>query len=315
MAKKKLLLLGISGLTGYKLGLGSSKTFDVFGTYNSRESVLDGVESFKFDICNSDMGDMIAKIKPDLVINATALHNVDYCQTNPDDAYAVNATFLDSLNTKSRDFGFKIIHISTDYVFDGSKNKPYSEDDLPNPLSVYGQSKLKGERILLESDHAVIRTSVIYGWTPLELAGKTSSSGKPINFGMWLLTKLSKGEPLSIVTDQFASATLADSLAESILTLAQSDSSGLYHVAGLSCESRYDFSIKLAKEFGYDPSLISKTDSSKFLQKAKRPNYSCLDSTKFRNNFGEKLLSTEESLKIMREQVSQDAPYLLGPNR
>lgn len=313
--KKKLLILGISGLTGYKIGLGSSKKYDIFGTYNAREFTIDGVNSFKFDIYNSDADAVISKIKPDLLINATALHNVDYCQTNPDDAYAVNTRFLDLINKKSRDSGFKIIHISTDYVFDGSKNKPYSEDDSPNPLSVYGKSKLDGEKILLESGHTVVRSSVIYGWTPLELAGKTSSSGKPINFGMWLLTKLNKGEPLSIVTDQFASATLADSLAESILTIVQSDKSGLYHIAGLSCESRYDFSIKLAKEFGYDPSFISKTDSTKFTQKAKRPNYSCLDSSKFRRDFGAKLLSTEESLKIMKDQVLHDAPNLLGPSK
>jgi len=136
---------------------------------------------------------------------------------------------------------------------------------------------MRGEKILQNSNHIILRPSVVYGWTPLELAGTVSSSGKPMNFAMWLLTKLNKKEPLKIVTDQYATATLADTIAESALKIAEADSSGLYHVSGLSCESRYEFSQKLAKEFGYDVNLIKPTDSSQFKQKAKRPSYSCLD--------------------------------------
>jgi len=166
--------------------------------------------------------------------------------------------FLHELNILSKNYNFKIIHISTDYVFDGKKNKPYNETDVPKPLSVYGKSKMSGEKILLTNGHTIIRTGVVYGWTPLEISGLTSSSGKPMNFALWVLTQLHKNEKLNIVTDQFATATLADSLAESILKIIESDKTGLYHISGLSCESRYDFSIKLAKEFGYDPTKISK---------------------------------------------------------
>ena len=135
-----------------------------------------------------------------------------------------------------------------------------------------------------------------------------------MNFALWLLTKLHKNEPLKIVTDQFASATLADSIAESILKMAESKTGGLFHVAGLSCESRYDFSNKLAKKFGYDESLISKVDSSEFKQKAKRPAYSCLNSQKAINEFGLKLRTTEQALEIMKKQVEQEAPQFLANN-
>ena len=168
---------------------------------------------------------------------------------------------------------------------------------------------------MLSNEHTVIRTGVVFGWTPLEVSGLTSSSGKPMNFALWVLTQLHKNEKLSIVTDQIATATLADSLAESILKIMESNKNGLYHISGLSCESRYEFSIKLAKEFGYDPIMISKTDSSKFKQKAKRPSYSCLDSTKSINEFSLELLDTENALKIMREQVANEAPHLLANSK
>ncbi len=308
---KKLLIFGISGLTGSKLGTLAISDYDVFGTYNDKKFNHSKITSIKFDIQKSNLLELLKQINPDIVINTTALHNVDYCETNPDDAYKINSNFIEILNEYSQKFNFKLIHISTDYVFDGKQKTPYSENDPAIPLSVYGNSKLHGEKILLNSNHVVVRTSVVYGWSKLENSGQISSSGKPMNFAVWLLNQLKKQTPLKIVTDQFATATLADSLAQSILKIAKSQKSGLYHISGLSCESRYDFSIKLAKEFGYDSNLISKTDSSQFKQKAKRPSYSCLDSTKFMTDFDFELLETEDALKIMKQQVFVDSPDLL----
>ena len=135
-----------------------------------------------------------------------------------------------------------------------------------------------------------------------------------MNFALWALTKMQKNEPLKIVSDQFATATLADSLAESILTITASKKTyGLYHVSGLSCESRYDFTVKLAEKFGYNPSsLVAPVNSSSFKQKAKRPQYSCLDCTKAINEYGLNLHTTEDALNIMKSQVEKEAPHLLG---
>src|SRR3989442_12126741 len=133
-----------------------------------------------------------------------------------------------------------------------------------------------------------------------------------MNFAMWLLTKLNKGEPLKIVTDQFASATLADSLAESILKIASSYKSGLYHVSGLSCESRYEFAVKLAEKFGYNKSLISQTTSSGFIQKAIRQGYSCLNCEKAKKEVGLRLLTTDEAMDVMKNQVEKEAPYFIS---
>lgn len=311
--KKKILILGISGLTGYKLAKIAYSSFDVYGTFNIRPVNLENCMISQLDLIKIEqLKKLLVEIKPDIVVNTAALHNVDYCEENQEQATKVNVDAMRILFYNAEKLGFKFLHVSTDYVFNGNANRPYRETDNAMPISFYGKTKLEGEKILLDSRHIVVRPSVVYGWTPLELAGTTSSSGKPMNFAMWVLTKLARKEPIKIVTDQFASATLADSLAESILKMAESDKSGLYHVSGLSCESRYDFTIKLAKKFGHNTSLISPTTSTSFVQKAKRPTYSCLDCQKATKEFGLRLLTTEESLNIMRHQVEKEAPHLLA---
>lgn len=311
--KKKLLVLGISGLTGYKIAKAANPEYEVHGTFNIRPVKLENCTTFQLDLTKKeDVTRAFSDIKPDLAINTTALHNVDYCEENQEQATLVNTTAVKHLYENSEKTGSKLIHISTDYVFDGKKTSPYTELDEAIPISFYGKSKLEGEKVLAGSRHVVVRPSVVYGWTPLELAGITSSSGKPMNFAMWLLTKLSKKEALKIVTDQFASATLADTLADACLKIGKSDKSGLYHVSGLSCESRYEFTVKLAEKFGYDPSSISKTDSSSFVQKAKRPQHSCLDCHKAIRELGIKLTTTGEALDIMKSQVEKEAPHLLN---
>jgi dTDP-4-dehydrorhamnose reductase len=304
---EKLLVCGISGLTGYKIAQMASE-YDVAGTFNTRKVDLD-CEKIQANLTDKEkINEIFSKIKPDIVINATALHNVDYCEENPDESIRVNTELVKNLSTNCDKIGAKFIHISTDYVFDGKQQKPYTENDKPLPLSQYGKSKLNGENILKNSNHVVIRPSVIYGWTPMELAGTTSSSGKPMNFAMWLLKSLHEKKSLRIVIDQYTTATLADSLAESILKISKTDKFGLYHIAGLSCESRYDFSIKLAKKFGYDENLINPVKSSEFTQKASRPSFSCLDSSNAINDFQLNLLTTDNALEIMESQILQEAP-------
>jgi len=310
---KKMLIFGSSGLAGSKLAEQAKNEYSVYGTYNKRTPNIENITNYKLELSDTEnLQKLIEEIKPDVIVNATALHNVDYCEENKDESFFINSDVLQKIIDTSQQFHSKIIHISTDYVFDGNSTTPYKEDDVASPVSVYGESKLKGEEIILSHNHTVVRPSVVYGWTSLELEGIVSSSGKPVNFAMWVLDKLHKKEPLTIVTDQFATATLADSLASSILKIISSEKSGLYHISGLSCESRYDFSKKLAKVFGYDQTKISSTDSSQFKQKAKRPSYSCLDCTKAIKEFDLKLYTSEEALEIMKKQVEIDAPYLIG---
>jgi len=311
--KKKLLVLGISGLLGSKLAK-LATDFEIFGTYNLRSIQIENAIISKLDISDfKQIDDLFNEIKPDFVINTTTLHNVDYCEKNPDESFLINSKAVKAIQENCTKIGSILVHLSTDYVFDGKQKTPYTEKDIPSPLSIYGKSKLEGEGFVSEN-HCVIRPSVIYGWNSLELSDKTSSSGKSINFAMWLLSKLNKGEDLKIVNDQFTTSTLADSLAEAILTIIKNSKGGIYHISGLSCESRFEFAIKLAMEFGHDINHIHSVDSSQFKQIAQRPAFSCLNCQKAINQFGLKLLSTEDSLKIMRKQIAKEAPHLLGKN-
>lgn len=308
----KLLVIGASGLVGHKVAKKAADAGDdVAGTYNSREADL-GFPCAKADVTDADrIRRLVSECSPDAVVNTSALHNVDYCEQHPAESDEINASAVGVLARACTEAGAKLVHLSTDYVFDGAKDSPYSERDEPSPLSAYGRSKLAGER-LVGGGHAVVRTSVVYGWTPAELAGIPSSSGKGINFALWLLKSLSSGKQVSIVTDQHATATLADSLAESLLKVAKSTESGTFHVAGADCQSRYEFATDLAKVFGHDAGLVSPTESARFAQKAKRPARSCLDSSRARRLLNLTHPSTRDALCTMRAQVEREAPELVG---
>lgn len=306
----KLLVIGSSGLVGRKVAARASDAgVKVTGTYNSR-GADPGFPCVKCNVTDAEgMRRLVSEASPDVVINAAALHNVDYCEQRPAESDAVNAGAVGALAQACTKAGARLVHLSTDYVFDGSKESAYTEDDEPAPLNAYGRSKLAGERLLEGTGHAVVRTSVVYGWTPAELAGIPSSSGKGINFALWLLKSLSSGRQVSIVTDQYATATLADSLAESLLRIAEG---GTFHIAGADCQSRYEFAAELADVFGHDADLVAPTESGKFAQKASRPARSCLDSSRARRALGVSHPRTREALGIMREQVEREAPELVG---
>lgn len=312
MAKKSLLILGASGLTGYKVMQIAKSRFETHGTYNVRDSPDKSL--IKLDIINEDaMKKLFNDIRPDLVINTTALHNVDYCETHEEEAFNVNARAVGQMATLCNNIGSRFIHISTDFVFDGRKGY-YSETDSPNPLSIYAKSKLEGEMLARSrcSSYAILRPSVVYGWTPLETQGSNSSSGKPMNFALWALSRMRNGEELKIVNDQYTSPTLADILAAVAIRVATKEYNELYHVAATSPTNRYEFTVKLATMMGYPADKIKPIESKSFSQAAKRPMNSSLNCEKVQKDLNYKLLSVDESLAIMRSQIEVESPLLLA---
>ncbi|MDP9288010.1 MAG: dTDP-4-dehydrorhamnose reductase [Thermoproteota archaeon] len=308
---KVLAVLGASGLTGYKAMQLARKRFDSHGTYNKR-NVIDKT-LIKLDITKEEeVKNFLAETKPDIVLNTTALHNVDYCEAHQDEAYMVNSKAVGFIADACNNLGSRLVHISTDFVFDGRKS-PYTEFDTPNPLSVYARSKLEGENLVKKcSSYSIVRPSVVYGWTPLETQGSTTSSGKPMNFALWALTKMNNHEELKIVSDQYTSPTLADILAAVSLRIANVENNEIYHVAGTSCMSRYEFTKKIASTMGYLSDGIVPIESQTLRQAASRPIQSCLNCDKLQNELGYKLPSIEESLSIMRSQIEIESPALLG---
>jgi len=301
---EKILIIGASGLTGYKLAKLASIDYQVFGTYNHRYVKLDNCEIMQLDKTNEDKTDsLIKKINPDVIIDCSALHNVDYCEDHQEETRKINVDAPKHIAALCKDIGARMIFISTDYVYDGT-DKSYTEDSKPNPLNYYGESKLKGEKEIAEAgiSYAICRTSLVYGWNPNELQGIKSSSGKTQNFVIWALSKLRNNENLKIVTDQYSTPTLADNLAEALLALAESEHQGIFHIVGKNCVNRYDFTHKICEVFGINEELIAPVTSDMFKQVAKRPMKCCLDVSKAENSLNVNFLTSQEGLIKMKEQ-------------
>jgi len=301
----RLLVIGGSGLLGFKIAELAVEKFETFATYNFRPIKLKGCGFIQSDKCNrDDTLTLIKKLKPDVVIDTAALHNVDYCEAHQAEAWKVNVEGTRNVAGACREVGAKMIFISTDYVFDGKKGV-YTEKDAPNPLHYYAKTKLEGENVVQEAgiEYAIARPSVIYGWNPGELAGLGSSSGKSMNFVIWTINKLKRREEISIVTDQYSSPTLADNLAEVLLILSKSEKQGLYHTAGKTCINRFDFAKKIAEIFELDGSLIKPVTSDVFKQIAERPKKCCLDVSKAERELKVRFLTAEEGLTKMKEQM------------
>ncbi|MFX1470317.1 MAG: SDR family oxidoreductase [Promethearchaeota archaeon] len=301
---KKLLIIGVSGLTGYKLANLSTRFYKIYGTYNKRLISLKDCEIFQLNKTDKkDTHSLIMEIKPNVIIDCSALHNVDYCETHREETWNVNVEATVYIANLCKEINARFIYISTDYVFDGI-DKLYNEDSKTNPLSYYGFSKLKAEEKIsnLGISYAIARTSLVFGWNPGEIQGKSSSSGKSQNYVIWALNKLRNEEPIKIVTDQYSTPTLADNLAEFLLALAGSEINGIFHTTGKECINRYDFTIKIAEVFNLNKKLITPVTSDMFKQVAKRPMRCCLDSTKAHQLLKIKPLTVEEALLKMKGQ-------------
>ena len=211
----------------------------------------------------------------DYCINCAAYTAVDLAEEQSDLAYAVNAEGPKYLAEVCQKHQVTLIHISTDFVFDGQKRIPYLETDAPNPLSVYGASKLQGERSIQETTEAyfIVRTSWLY-----------SEYGK--NFMKTMLSLSETLNEISVVSDQIGSPTYAGDLAEVLIQIVLSSSTnyGVYHYSNSGTISWYDFAVEIFKQFGKTIE-VKPIKTKDYPTAAKRPKYSVLDTTKIKNNF------------------------------
>jgi dTDP-4-dehydrorhamnose reductase len=285
----KLLVTGGSGLMGSKVAeLGLKKGYEVFSGY-AHHLPMHGA-AVKIDLRNdSSVVEAVKAVRPDVIVHTAALTDVDLCESDKNLAYKMNTQATKTLAESARDVGAFTVYTSTDYVFDGSKGM-YKEEDATNPVNYYGYSKLQGE---LYCD-AVARTCVIYGSRP--------ASGK-VNFALWLLERMGQGETVKVVTDQYITPTLNTNLAEMVLELAKFRFQGVYHLAGATRISRYDFAVELARTFELDADLIIKSRMSEMKWAAKRPADSSLDTSKAFRCLEAKPWSIEEALRTLKNET------------
>ena len=307
---KKMLVIGGTSLLGYKL-LSNTNDFELYASYNKNLINLKNVETLKIDITNKKNCEKIFDVKPDIIINTAAITNVDYCEKFERNAFDVNVTGTKNIAEIAEKLGVKLIHISTDAVFSGDK-KIYLEEDEPNPISVYGKTKLESEKIVSKvNDSVILRPSVLFGWIPFEYIKTIDESRKTMNFGLWVIDQLYKNNKMSIVNDQINTPTLADNLAENIIEIIKKDLTGIFHLSGLSCISRLDFSKKIAKTLGYSDNLISSISSEKLKQFAPRSLESCLNCDKI-VQYGVNLLNIDQSIEKMYNQIKLEKPEIIG---
>ena len=292
----KLLITGASGLYGSKLAqMALSKNYEVYSSDIQELSVYGNF--VKLDISGKAQVDEAFKtIKPDVVVHAATLTDVDKCELNKALAWKVNVEGTKNIVEAAKATGSFLIYISTDYIFGGETGR-YKETDAPNPINYYGITKLKAEEIVkTQKEYFIARPSVMYGSTPA--AGK-------VNFALWIIENLRKGEHVKIVTDQWNTPTLNTNLAEMTLEVIERKLTGIYHLCGATRVSRFKFAEQIADVFSLDKSLIEKVLSSQFTLPAKRPMDSSLDTSKSQQTMQHKPLEMDMALKQLKFELSQ----------
>jgi dTDP-4-dehydrorhamnose reductase len=281
----KTIVIGANGQLG-------SDIVEVFGKNNVIPLTHSDIEITDTD----SVSRVFKKFKPDKVINVAALSNVPECEKNPKKAFEVNALGIRNLAIACKEVEATFLHISTDYVFDGEKSTPYIEDDLPNPLNVYGITKLAGEyfvKAILEK-YFIVRTSGLYG--------KYLCRSKGSNFIDKMIAMSEKQEEVRVVSDEVLTPTYTRDLAIKIRELIERDNHGMYHITNSGGCSWHEFAQAIFSFLKTDVKLV-KIEQKEFPSLVKRPKYSVLSNEKLKTIGINSLRPWQEALKdYLREK-------------
>ena len=300
----RILITGASGLLGLNLALEAAAQHEVYGTAKDH---LIHTSAFKVLHCDLLAPGAVEKLldqtQPEWVIHCAAQANVDACEANPVLASQLNTELPAELAHHVARGGARLVHISTDAVFDGQRGG-YSEEDEPNPLGIYARTKLDGERAVAQANpDAIIARVNLFGWS---ITGSRS-------LGEFFVTNLSAGRHVMGFTDVIFCPLLANHLAQILIKMLESDLSGLYHVVSRECLSKYEFGLRVAQKFSLDGSLITPTSVQQSgLAAARSPNLS-LRSDKLASALGEPTPDVAAGLDRFYDLYQQGYPqYLKG---
>jgi dTDP-4-dehydrorhamnose reductase len=290
----KLLITGARGQLGRQIKSIIVNSQSELGKINEIyfNAAIEYADSSKLNITNlKEVINFIDKFKPDIIINCAAYTNVDKCEADSENAFKVNALGPRNLAIAAEKVGAKLLHVSTDYVYNGTGNVPFKEYDIPQPVSVYGKTKLMGEQYVREccSKYFIIRTSWLYG-----------KFGD--NFVYTIMNMAKEKENLYVVNDQTGNPTNAEDLAHHILKVILTEEYGIYHCTGKGECSWYDFACYIVKYSGIK-CTINPVDYSNLDRKAKRPEYSSLDCMMLRLGIGYEMREWHEALKKFIDNV------------
>ncbi len=289
----RMVVIGATGLLGqYLYSEAVSRGSEVVGTYLDHAPAEGRYSSL--DITDErEVSALLGDIRPSAVILAAALTSVDYCEHHPSEAWTVNAEGTLNVANACRAVGARLMYVSTDAVFNGQKGSRYYEFDTPDPQTIYGQTKLEGERLTMDADHhnIVARVSVLYGWSRLSIKE---------NFVTWALNNLRSMRPLDLYEDVYSSPTYAPNCAQVLLDMLSGGARGVYHVAGPDCLSRYEMGQLVADTFDLDWTLCRRARAADLPEPRRRGGIGCLDSQKAEAEFGVRMVSFRDGLRAMR---------------
>lgn len=294
---EKILVTGANGLLGQTIIKQlSGKPYSVVAT-GKGAGRIDSAYGTNYEYADVEITDgpaiekLIQEQRPDIIVHGAAMTQVDQCEINKQDCYNVNVTATRFIIDAAKDIGARFIFVSTDFIFDGN-NGPYAEDDEPAPVNYYGGTKLVAEKAVMESglDWAIARTILVYGLAPT--SGRTNIIG-------FVKDSLEANKPIKMVTDQVRTPTFVDDLAAGIILIIEKKASGIFHLSGEEKMTPYDIAIAIAKYFGLNDGLISKSSSDEIKQPAVRPAKTGFDISKAKKNLGYKPKSFNQGLEAL----------------
>jgi len=292
----KFLITGASGLLGHKLAeLAIDAGHDVTCVYNEHPTTRgNGVQ---VDLRNPGaIRKVLIKSAPDVVVHTASVTDVDLCERRPQLAMEVNGEVTGLIARICDELNSSLVYVSSDYVFDGQRGH-YVESDEPNPVNTYGRSKLLGEEKVsnFAGNYCTVRTSVLFG---------SGRDYRP-NLATWLLAQLSSGKSVNVINSQYASPTLNSHLAKMLLEVAERRITGIIHLAGADRLNRYEFAVRLAREFGFDVGLLIPGAQNTINWYAKRPADSSISIEKGTRLLNTKPITVDDELRAFRVELQK----------
>jgi len=296
----KLIITGSNGLLGQKLVnlFSILDNFEVIAISrgDNRNETAKNYTYYGIDITNhKKLINLLDDVKPNYILNCAAMTNVDQCEQEQQKCDAINVDALKVIINSAKKYNSHLIHISTDFIFDG-ENGPYSEDDEPNPINYYGLSKLKGEELIKQAqiNYTILRTILVYG-----LVDNMSKN----NIVSWIKNAVESKQTITIVNDQFRMPTLVDDLADACLLAIQNEAYGIFNVSSSQLLSIYEVALQVADAFDLDKSYIKSIPTSQLSQPAKRPPKTGFDLTRSQKVLKLPISPFENRLQVFKNQL------------
>ncbi|MCH6586096.1 MAG: dTDP-4-dehydrorhamnose reductase [Thaumarchaeota archaeon] len=292
----KFLVTGSTGLVGRQVVKDlTEKNHEVYSCYHNQKPQHGN--PIHLDLTDlSSIETTIEQVKPDVIIHLAAMTDVDGCEAQKDLAFLINAQATEKLAKQAALQNAFFVYVSTDYVFDGTKEL-WKENDKPNPLGNYGKSKLGGEKALgnLASSYCIARISTPFGLHP-----------KKKGFPLWVAENLKSKKEINVLVDQFTSPTYTPNLSKMLIEISERQLLGIFHVSGASRISRYELAELVCEKLNLDKKFLKPSTIDEIKWKAKRPKDSSLDVSNATYILNEKPQKIEDSLNLFIKELNQN---------